>query len=919
MDSIADHIQAGDEIVVAVSEHHSNMLPYTKLAKRGAKIRIIALKDGVVNPTDVQKALTPKTRIVAVAQCSNVLGNINDVAAIGNLVKTHNKSIFYIVDGAQAVAHIPVDARAMQADFYAFSGHKMYGPDGVGGLYIARDIHHLLAPTRMGGGTVQNVAITYDKAGDIISPDYFPSLITLEGGTPNVSNILGLSRAVNFIRSIGFPEIQAHERALLNRLLEGLATIPEVKVFGPTDLQQKIGVLAFGLQDANTKELGEHLGRQKICIRYGAHCAFPLAEKLGQETLRISLGVYNTEEDIDHVLSEIRFFFDKKQGRITNPNLEPLRNKLYYRSTHVVNSYAALAAKLQQSLYGPQDTEIIVMGGHFLGIPDMQENRFWPSIAPMVPERLHGLMDEFGMTNFPQFTWNLACTLVADFKARGYQSKLAIIANDTTGINELRTKQANTKSKTAEQYRDELIATFQEDGLLPHRYSEALKENKLSKKDLIMNGKEPLFRESYLRANFKKFIHENKRYFEGMIDYSADEGENIDLSIKLLDNQEIASCTFNTFQSKTGGKFCIVELCQYMAELFGKPDTVNFAYLAKRILKPKTTTKHKILLNISPAMCDSAVVRSAELYTKLFLQERGHGSFKFFNLPLGPNAERSLAMGAELTYISDKDNLEVLDVEHEPEYPDLWRLAEYKLIYNAPAYVAEMTALLERLGLNKKSALLDTCVGPGFFATELLQHGYNLRTADKSEAMMAPFRATLKEHGIAHTPTVSTWLDLPKHFKPNSMDMLFNRGNTFIYAAGGWNERIAVNRETSLAKYEETLRVYYNILKPGGYLYVDKFRDAEIPDKKVVARLNIQEPAQQKDVVFYVERKPENHVRFAQMLLRDAQGKETGLPNVAYDLSEEEMEMLLQKAGFNNIQRLKLTQEKHFVVWLAQK
>ncbi|MFA6042599.1 MAG: aminotransferase class V-fold PLP-dependent enzyme, partial [Patescibacteria group bacterium] len=857
--------------------------------------------------------------IVAVGHCSNVLGNINDVVAIGKLVKNHDKKIFFIVDGAQAVAHIPVDVQAMQADFYAFSGHKMYGPDGVGGLYIARKIHHLLTPTRMGGGTVQNVAITFDKTGDIISPDYFPSLITLEGGTPNLSNILGLSRAVNFIRSIGFPDIQAHERGLLKRLLDGLATIPGVQVFGPTDLQQKIGVLSFGLQDTNTKELGEHLGRQKICIRYGAHCAFPLAEKLGQETLRISLGVYNTEEDIDHVLNEMRFFFDKKQGRITNPNLEPLRNKLYYRSTHVVNSYAALAEKLQQSLYGPQDTEIIVMGGHFLGIPDMQENRFWPSIATMVPERLHGLMDEFGMTSFPLFTWRLACRTVADLKAHGYQAKLAIIANDTTGMNELRNSEANTTKKTAEQYRTELLDTFQEDGHLPNRYSEILKEHGLHKRDILKNGDKFVFQETLLRANFKKFVDGNKNFFDGIIAYTKKAEENIDLSIKLLDNQEIASCTFNTFQSKTGGKFCIVELCQFIAELFGKPELITFPYVSQRVLKPKVTANHKILFAITPAMCDNAVTRSAELYTKLFLQEQSKGSFKFFNLPLGPNAERSLAMGAELKYVSDKDNLEVLDIEHEPAFPDLWRLAEYKLIYNAPAYVTEMTALFAKLGLTKKSALLDTCVGPGFFATELLRQGYNLHTADKSETMMAPFRATLKELGINHQPTVSTWLDLPKHFEANSMDMLFNRGNTFIYAAGGWHERITVDREKSLAKYLETLRVYYSLLKPGGYLYVDKFRDAEIPDKKVVARLYIQEPAQQKDVVFYVERKPEDHIRFAQMLLRDTQGKETGLPNMAYDLSVEEMEMLLQKAGFKNVQQLKLAQEKHFVVWLAQK
>lgn len=917
--SIESQIKSGDEIIIAISEHNSNMLPYIRLVKQGANIKIVGIKDGVIDIEEIKNKLSVKTKIVAIGHCSNVLGNINDIDSIGRLIKNYNKEIFYIIDGTQAVAHIPIDINKVQADFYAFSSHKMYGPDGVGILYVNKSIHHLLTPTKIGGGTVKNIAITFDKSADIISPEYYQSLIVLEGGTPNVSNILGFSKAVNFIRSIGFDEIRRHELSLLQILLDGLSDIPEIKVFGPEILDKKIGLISFGLNEYSTKELGDYLAKQKICVRYGSHCAFPLAEYFGQETLRISLGVYNDEEDINHILGEIKFFLDKKKGLIKNPNLEPLRNKIYYRNTYLVNSFSSIIEKIKPALYSQQDTEIVVLGGHFLGVPDVQENKFWPGIRPLLPERLHGLLDEFGMTNFPIFTWELACKIAAEFKASGYKVKLGIIANDTTGINELRLSSVNVIGKTAESYRAELLGLFKSSDNLPDQYLDLLKEYKLNKKDILKNSSDYYFTESSLRLNFKKFIRFNKDFFQGIIDYSAEDGENIDLSIKVLDNQEIKTCSFDTFNSKTGGKFCIAELCQFMAEIFGKPEAINFKYVSEKIKIPKIRTRHKVLIAFTPAMCDNAVNRSAELYTKLFLQEKGEGSFKFFNIPLGPNAERSLAIGSELKYISDKDNLELVNVEQEPEFPELWRLAEYKLIYDPSAYLDEMESLFKKIGVNKKSDILDTCVGPGFFITELLKLGYNVKTADKSEYMVEPFKETLKELGIQHKPVISNWLSLKKYFSEDSFNIIFNRGNSFIYGAGGWHEKIVVDKEKTLKILKDTLQIYYDLLKIGGYLYIDKFRDAEIPDKKVVARLNIKETNEQKDVIFYVERKPEDNTRFAQMLLRNKEGKETGLPNMAYDLSEDEMEGLLKEVGFKKIEKLNLKAEKHFVVWLAKK
>lgn len=919
VDSIAHLIENGDEIILSISEHNSNMLPYLKLVKAGAKIRLAGMKDGMIDIEEIEKTLSEKTKVIAINHCSNVLGNINDVEKIGKIIKNHNKDIFYFIDGTQAIAHIPVNVKAIQADFYAFSSHKMYGPDGVGVLYVSEKAHHLLAPTQTGGGTVKNVAVTFGKDNDIISPEYYQSLITLEGGTPNTSNIVGLSKAVNFMRSIGFEDIRKHEIDLVAYLIDGLKEFEEISTFGPSDLNKKIGVVSFGLNEYNVKELGDYLAKQKICVRYGSHCAFPLTESLGQESLRISFGIYSELEDIDHLLGEIKMFFDKKKGIIKNPNLENLRNKIYYRNTLIVNSGKAIIEKIESALYNPKEAEVIVMGGHFLAIPDMTENKFWPSIKSMLPENLHGLLEEFGMTSFPLYTWRLACQTVAALKAKGVKSKLAIIANDTTGINELRLSSANTSGKSAEDYRNELLAQFSGEEGIPVQYLEIAKQYNLGKDDILKNGQDYYFRETILRANFKKFISANKKYFDGVINYSAEKDENIDLSINILDNQQIKTCSFHTFNSKTGGKFCIAELTEFLAELFGKSSTVSFEYLAEKIIAPKTQLKHKMFIGFTPAMCDNAVTRAGELYVKLFLQESGEGSFKFFNIPLGPNAERNLAIGTEIKYISDKDALEVLDVTSEPSFAELWKLTEYKLLYDSQAYTEEMEGLFKKIGINKQSKILDTCVGPGFFSTELLAKGYNLQTSDMSEETVKPFKESLKELGIEHNVVKSSWLDLPKHFEGESFDMLFNRGNTIIYAAGGWNVDKKINAKESLNALEKTLRIFYDLLKPGGYLYVDKFRDSEIPDRKVAARLNIQDTKEQKDLVFYVERKPEDNVRFAQMLLRMENGSEAGLPNVAYDLSEEEIEELLRKVGFSEINKVKLKEEKHFVVWLAKK
>ncbi|MGH6874817.1 MAG: aminotransferase class V-fold PLP-dependent enzyme, partial [Aestuariivirgaceae bacterium] len=423
---------------------------------------------------------------------------------------------FYLVDGTQAVAHLPVDVKAAKADFYVFSGHKMYGPDGIGVLYVDHGIRHLLAPVRSGGGTVKDVAITFGKDFDIVSPDYDGSLSILSGGTPNTSNIIGLAKAVRLLQSIGWKHIREHEEALTRRLLDGLAQFPEVEIYGPRDVRCKIGVVSFSLDGFDIRDAAEHLAAQNICIRYGAHCALPLSDALGRETLRVSLGIYNSEADIDHFLGELRIFL-KHAKKPRNPRCLFLRNVPFARRIHRVASEDDIF-DLIESLAGENgETEFAVLGGHFLGIPSLRDNRFYPSIEGILPAHLERFADEFGMTSFPLYTFDLAAEAVCRLQRKGINARLLIIANDTTGINELRLSAANRALKTAEAYRAELFAAFEQQDGLPEAFLAGLERRGLSPADIIRYGDKFYFRESILRARFKRFVSRNKDDFAGVI------------------------------------------------------------------------------------------------------------------------------------------------------------------------------------------------------------------------------------------------------------------------------------------------------------------------------------------------------------------------------------------------------------------
>lgn len=643
VEALSHQFEDGDVIVLSTMEHHSNMLPYLKLRRRGVHTKFVSTDERYIKPADVVKALTPKTKIVAVSHCSNVLGTINDVAAIGKAVKEYNKEIIYIVDGAQAVAHIPVNVKDIGCDMYAFSGHKMYAPDGIGVLYIKKSVHHLLTPARAGGGSVNDVAITRGAAYDIISPDYDGTLSILEGGTPNISGAYGLAEAIRFLKNTGMDKIREHEVKLTQELIDRLDKINNLIIHGPKDAHKRVGLVSIAIDGISPKELGSYLAGNDICVRYGSHCAFPLTNELGHETLRLSVGVYTTEEDINIAAEEIENFVARKHGETKNKNLPLIKNIPVPKKEMIIRDAKEIEENIRE--FAKQGgAEIIIMGGHFLGIPDTEKNTFYPSIATMIPERLHAVLEEFGMTSFPLVTLDIAAKTVANLKADGIKAKLFIIANDTTGINELRLSSANTEQKTADQYRQELLTRFAGEAGIPEIYMNILNRYGLSLQDVVKFGDNYFARETTLRKYFKSFVSKNKKFFTGLIDYKADD-ESVDVAISILDDNDIKTCTFDTFHSKTGGTFCVVEVAEAIAELFGKSQAVDYTYLNQKVLTPKVESNKKALIMLSPAMCDGAVTRGGELYTKLFLRESTKDGFLFLNVPLGPHTEQSLKEG----------------------------------------------------------------------------------------------------------------------------------------------------------------------------------------------------------------------------------------------------------------------------------
>lgn len=291
------NVEPGDEILVSAMEHHSNIVPWQMLCEeRGARLRVVPINPaGEFRLEKYKQKLSPKTRLVAVTHVSNVLGTINPLDEIIQLA--HAQDIPVLVDGAQAVPHMPVDVQALNCDFYVFSGHKVYGPTGIGILYGKERFLDSMPPYQSGGEMISSV--TYSKSIFNELPHKF------EAGTPHIAGAIGLGASIDYLQSVGLENISAHERELTAYSSSELLALDDLRIIGTA--KEKTSVLSFILEDIHPHDIGTILDKQGIAIRTGHHCAQPLMDFFKiPATARVSLGLYNTREDIDVLILSLK-------------------------------------------------------------------------------------------------------------------------------------------------------------------------------------------------------------------------------------------------------------------------------------------------------------------------------------------------------------------------------------------------------------------------------------------------------------------------------------------------------------------------------------------------------------------------------------------------------------------------------------
>jgi cysteine desulfurase/selenocysteine lyase len=290
------HVTAGDEIVISEMEHHSNIVPWQMLCdEKCASLRVIPIGDeGDLLLDEYEKLLTGRTRLVSIAHVSNVLGTVNPVREIVELAHRQNIPVF--VDGAQAAPHQRIDVRELGCDFYAFSGHKLYGPTGIGVLYGRAELLEEMLPYQAGGGSISSV--TFGRT------TYKPPPAKFEAGTPNIAGAIGLGAGLDYVDSLGFDRIAAHERFLLEYALTRLSEIGWVRIIGRP--HERASIIPFVVEGVHAHDVATILDSRGIAIRAGHHCAQPLIERLGLvATARASLALYNLKEEIDELIEAL--------------------------------------------------------------------------------------------------------------------------------------------------------------------------------------------------------------------------------------------------------------------------------------------------------------------------------------------------------------------------------------------------------------------------------------------------------------------------------------------------------------------------------------------------------------------------------------------------------------------------------------
>lgn len=293
-----EHIKAGDEIVISIMEHHSNLIPWQQLSiRKQAKLKYIGLtKNGELDMKDAAQQITDKTKIVAIAHASNVLGVTNDIKELARIAHSHNAVI--VADGAQAVPHQKVDVQDLDVDFYAFSGHKMLSPMGIGVLYGKKTLLEAMRPYQYGGEMIDFVEKQKSTWTDL--PWKF------EAGTQNVAGAIGLGEAIDYLNEIGIDQVKAHEEELVEYLLPKLLQDQDLEVYGPHDSKKHNGVISFNIKGLHPHDVATALDMEGISVRAGHHCAQPLMKELGVvATVRASFYLYNTKADADKLLQAI--------------------------------------------------------------------------------------------------------------------------------------------------------------------------------------------------------------------------------------------------------------------------------------------------------------------------------------------------------------------------------------------------------------------------------------------------------------------------------------------------------------------------------------------------------------------------------------------------------------------------------------
>ena len=298
-------LQRGDEVLISVMEHHSNIIPWQEACKKtGARLIYAYLKDGMLDLADFRSKLTEKTRFVALAHVSNVLGVVNPIKEIAELV--HQTNALLVVDGAQSVPHMKIDVQDLDVDFFAFSGHKMLGPTGIGVLYGKKELLEQMSPVEFGGEMIDFV---YEQEATWKELPW-----KFEAGTPNIAGAIGLAVAIDYLDKIGMETVHQYEQELIAYVFPKLQAVEGLTIYGSEDLTQRSGVISFNLAGLHPHDVATALDYEGVAVRAGHHCAQPLLSYLGvAATVRASFYLYNTKADCDKLveaLQKTKEFFD---------------------------------------------------------------------------------------------------------------------------------------------------------------------------------------------------------------------------------------------------------------------------------------------------------------------------------------------------------------------------------------------------------------------------------------------------------------------------------------------------------------------------------------------------------------------------------------------------------------------------------